>query len=83
MSLDGYYSAVIGGLGVQREDAQRAETNQKTLLNQIDNMRQSVCGVSLDEEMSKMIQYQKGYNAAARMLTTMNDMLDTLLNATR
>lgn len=82
MSLDSYYSSVIGALGVQREDAIRAETNQQTLCDQINNQREAVSGVSLDEEMTNMIKFQKGYNAAARMMTTMDEMLDKLINST-
>ncbi len=81
-SLDGYYSSVIGALGVQSQNAQRLTENQQTLVDQIKNWRESTAGVNMDEEMSNMIRFQKGYNAAARILTTMDQMLDTLINNT-
>jgi flagellar hook-associated protein 1 len=50
------------------------------VLTSISNQRQSVMGVSLDEESINMIQYQKSYSAAARLMTTLDDALDTLIN---
>lgn len=81
-SLDSYYSSLIGALGVQSQDAQRQTDNEKTLIAQITNWRESTSGVNMDEEMTNMVKFQKGYNAAARVLTTMDEMLDKLINST-
>ena len=81
-SLNSYYSATVGTLGIQSASASRVVDNQKTLVSQIENWRQSTCGVNMDEEMSDMIRFQKGYNAAARMITTMDEMYDKLINST-
>jgi flagellar hook-associated protein 1 FlgK len=81
-SLDTYYSSVIGELGVQSQSAQKITKNQATLIGQIKNWRESVSGVSVDEEMTNMIRFQKGYSAAARMITTMDEMFDTLIKST-
>ncbi|HWR45789.1 flagellar hook-associated protein FlgK [Sporomusa sp.] len=81
-SLDTFYSSFIGALGVQTQNAKRLTDNQETLVKQITNWRESVSGVNIDEEMSNMIRFQKGYNAAARILTTMDEMLDKLINGT-
>ncbi len=81
-SLDSFYSSVIGALGIQGQSASRLVANQKTLVAQIESWRQSVSGVNMDEEMSNMIRFQKGYNAAARMITTMDEMFDKLINNT-
>lgn len=82
VSLDAFYSSLIAGVGVQSQNAQRLTENQQTLVDQISNWRQSVSGVNMDEEMTNMIRFQKGYNAAARVLTTMDEMLDKLINGT-
>ena len=82
MSLDGYYTSLIGALGVQSQNAQNTADNQQTLVDQIVNWRESISGVNMDEEMTYMIKFQKGYNAAARVLTTMDEMLDKLINST-
>jgi len=81
-SLDAYYSSMIGALGVQSQDAQRTNTNQQSVVDQLTNTRQSTSGVNMDEEMTNMIKCQKGYNAAARVLTAMDEMLDKLINST-
>lgn len=82
VSLDSFYSSLIAGVGVKTQNAQRLADNQQTLVDQISNWRQSVSGVNMDEEMTNMIRFQKGYNAAARVLTTMDEMLDKLINGT-
>ena len=81
-SLNSFYSGVIGTLGIRSQGAARLVENQQTLVSQIENWRQSVSGVNMDEEMSDMIRFQKGYNAAARMITTMDEMFDKLINST-
>lgn len=82
VSLDSFYSSLIAAVGVQSQNAQRLTENQQTLVDQVSNWRQSVSGVNMDEEMTNMIRFQKGYNAAARVLTTMDEMLDKLINGT-
>lgn len=75
-----YMRAMIGQLGAQGQTAERQVQNQEALLNQIENMRQSVSGVSLDEEMSNMIKFQQSYSAAARCVNTIDQLLDTVIN---
>lgn len=75
-----YYQNVIGQLGVDSQQAQNMQNNTQTLVNQVDNQRQSVSGVSLDEEMTNMIRFQQAYNAAARVVTTMDAVLDKVIN---
>lgn len=82
ISLDAFYSSLIGTLGVQSQDALRQNTNQQTVIDQLTNLRASTSGVNMDEEMTDMIKFQKGYNAAARVLTAMDEMLDKLINGT-
>lgn len=79
-TIDDFYRSLIGQLGVQSQDAQRQVINQDALLAQIDERRQSVSGVSLDEEMSNLIKFQHAYNAAARSMTTYDEMLDRIIN---
>ena len=49
-------------------------------MTQLDSKREEISGVSLDEEMTNLIKFQQAYNAAARIVTTVNDMLDTIIN---
>ncbi len=53
---------------------------EQLALEQADNERQTVIGVSSDEELEHMIMYQNAYNAASRYINVINSMLDTLLN---
>ena len=55
---------------------------QLPVLASADTRRQSVSGVSIDEEMANMIRFQRGYQASARTMSTLDDMLDTLINRT-
>ena len=81
-SLDGYYSNLIATLGTLSQNAQTQATNQDSLVSQTKTMRDAVSGVNLDEELTAMIKYQKGYNGCARMLTAMDELLDKLINGT-
>jgi flagellar hook-associated protein 1 FlgK len=79
-TIDDYYRSVIGQLGVQSQDAKRQVTNQDAILAQVDSRRQSVSGVSLDEEMTDLIKFQHAYNAAARVMTMVDELLDKVIN---
>ncbi|MDR9749537.1 flagellar hook-associated protein FlgK [Paenibacillus taichungensis] len=81
-TIDSLYSSLVGQLGVQGQEASRQTENASLLLQQVDSRRQSVSGVSLDEEMSDMIKFQHAYNASARFMTTFDEMLDKLINST-
>jgi len=80
--LDSTYREMITALGVQASVATRNVGIQAVITSQVDTSRESVSGVSLDEEMTSMLAYQHGYSAAARMVTTIDEMLDQLINRT-
>jgi len=79
-TIDAYFRSVVGQLGVQAAEATRMQTNQQVIVDQVDSRRQSVSGVSLDEEMSNLIKFQHAYNAAARNMTMIDEMLDRVIN---
>lgn len=79
-TVDDFFRSIVGQLGVQAQEASRQLDNQKALVDQVDSRRQSVSGVSLDEEMSDMIKFQHAYAAAARVMTTFDEMLDKVIN---
>jgi len=74
-----FYTALIGRVGSQGEEVKDRLENQGTLLKNLENMRQSVSGINLDEEMSNMVAFQHGYNASARVISTMDKMLETII----
>ncbi|MCS7242478.1 MAG: flagellar hook-associated protein FlgK [Candidatus Caldatribacterium sp.] len=79
-SPDDYYRGIISRLGVEREEAQRIAKNQDVLVQQLENRRESVSGVSLDEEMTNLIRYQYAYQAASILVRTIDEMLDTVVH---
>lgn len=78
--IDDYFGAIVGQIGIQSQEATRQLKNQDAMNAQIDNSRQSVSGVSLDEEMSNLIKFQHAYSAAARFMTTIDETLDKIIN---
>jgi flagellar hook-associated protein 1 len=79
-TFNSYYEGVIGEMGVYAQEAVRMQNNSEELRQSVEQQRQSVSGVSLDEEMTNMIQFQHAYNASARMITTIDEMLDRIIN---
>lgn len=79
-SSDDFVKSLVSNLGVDAQEALRMSKNQKKLIVEVENKRQSIMGVSFDEEVSEMIKFQHAYNANARMLTTMDEILDVLIN---
>jgi flagellar hook-associated protein 1 FlgK len=80
---DASYRKMIVSLGVQAQTATSRLTAQNVISSQVDASRESVSGVSIDEEMSNLLQYQHAYAAAGKLVSTINDMLDTLMNMVR
>lgn len=81
-TVSGFFTSIVGQLGVQAQDATRKVENATTLTTQVETSRQSVSGVSLDEEMSNLIKFQHAYSAASRFMTTFDQLLDKLINST-
>ncbi len=79
---DQSYNAFVSGIGSDVQAGQSTQQNAQSLLTAINNQRQGVSGVSLDEEMTNLITYQRAYQASARMMTTIDGALDTLINHT-
>jgi flagellar hook-associated protein 1 FlgK len=79
---DAGYQAMIGQLGVASAASTRRNDIQTNVTEQADADRQSTSGVNLDEEMTNLLTYQRGYEAASRVLTTVDSMLDQLINRT-
>lgn len=79
-TVNDFFRSMIGQLGIQTQEAERQSDNFKIVVDQVDARRQSVSGVSLDEEMSNMIKFQHAYNAAARYMTTIDQILDRIIN---
>jgi flagellar hook-associated protein 1 FlgK len=81
-TVDDYFRSVVGQLGVQTQEAERQSKNAQELTEQVELNRQSVSGVSLDEEMSDLIKFQHAYSAASRFMTAFDELLNKLINGT-
>jgi flagellar hook-associated protein 1 FlgK len=79
---DRAYQAMIGTLGVASQGSARRAEIQAVVTEQVDAAREGEAGVNLDEEMTNLLTYQRGYEAASRVLTTIDSMLDQLINRT-
>lgn len=80
VSVQTYFEGVIGQLGVDGQQATRLTYNAATLQQAVQERRDSVSSVSLDEEMTNMITFQQAYNANARMISVVDEMLDKIIN---
>ena len=79
-TLDGFYQQMVARIGVDTDQASRMTQVQQGVLDAAQARRDGVSGVNLDEEMSDMVRFQKSYNAAARMITTLDEMLETIIS---
>lgn len=75
-----FMKSLVATLGIDSQQARNYSMNQKAVVNQIINRRLSNSGVSMDEEMANLVKFQHAYNAAAKMIQTMNEVYDTLIN---
>ena len=81
-SLQEYYNKSMTDLGVNSSQMNNKVLSQEDIVEQVRQWRTSVSGVNWDEELTNMIMFQQGYSACSRCLTTMDEMLDRLINST-
>jgi len=75
-----FFASTMSRLGVDSQRSDMMATNQKLLVDHLTRQRDSVSGVSLDEETIHLIEYQRAYQAAARVVNVVDEMLDRLIN---
>jgi flagellar hook-associated protein 1 FlgK len=75
-----YYSNIVFGVGNDVSNGSAELTSTQLVLNQLQDQRGSISGVNLNEEAANMVQYQNAYTAAAKVVTTVNDMLYIVIN---
>ena len=80
--VDPAYHAFVAKVGSDVRESIRQEGNAQVLTDAVENRRQSVSGVSMDEEMSNLVRFQRSYQASSRAMSTMDEMLDVLINRT-
>lgn len=83
VTLDQLSSRLLGGAGTEAARAQTTRAEAGARYDDAANRRDSFAGVNIDEELAQMVVFQNSYSAAARVITTANDMYDTLINMVR
>jgi flagellar hook-associated protein 1 FlgK len=78
-----FFSQIAASAGRESASAQANSQTQQQAADQARALRDRISGVSLDEQATLLMQFQRGYQAAARLITTLNAMLDDTLNLIR
>ncbi|MBN2625434.1 MAG: flagellar hook-associated protein FlgK [Spirochaetales bacterium] len=79
-SFDDYFSETVAKIGLKGEQAELTSETENLAWKELKDMQQSISGVNLDEEFADLIKFQHGFNAVSRYITTVDDMLDTIIN---
>lgn len=79
-TFDSYFAERVAGIGLKGEEAARSLETVNLVMKELTDMRESLSGVNIDEELTQMITYQHGYAAIARFVTTFDEMLDIIIN---
>jgi len=82
-TLQGFYSRLTGDIGAQSATARRNATVETAIRTQLSNLREETSGVSLDEEMSNIIKFQRAFEASSRIITMADELAQTILGMLR
>lgn len=79
-SFDDYFASTTAEIALKGEAAGRSMESYELIMKDLTDLQQSISGVNMDEEMAEMIKFQHGYNAAAKFISQIDQMLDTIIN---
>ncbi len=79
-TFEDHYNALVGKVGGDLLSADAYYSHQSAMVLQLENRRESISGVSLDEEMINLVKFQTAYDAAAKLITTADELMQTVLN---
>jgi flagellar hook-associated protein 1 FlgK len=79
-TLDDYFALTVTNVGLKAEQAGNQVKTQSAIMGDLRTLRASISGVNVDEELADLIKFQHGYNAAAKFLSIMDELLDTVIN---
>lgn len=83
LTFNDYWDGLISQVGLDVKMSKTVVSQDEAFTNQLDSLRESNSGVSLDEELTNMVKYQRSYQASAKLITTATEMLDTLMGIIR
>ena len=79
-TFDDYFANSVTNVGLKGEQAETNYLSQNTVMNDLRALRDSISGVNIDEELADIIKFQHGYNAAAKFVSVIDEMIDTVIN---
>jgi len=79
-TFDDFFADTVTNIGLKGEQAERSLETHVSILKELSEMRDAISGVNIDEELADIIKFQHGYNAAAKFISTQDEMLDTIIN---
>ena len=79
-TFDDYFAERVTSVGLKGEQAQNQLATQNKIMGDLRDLRDSISGVNIDEELADIIKFQHGYNVAAKFITVQDELLDTLIN---
>jgi len=82
-TLKSTYESMVNGVAVEASNARNTAVGARTVRETLETQREALSGVSLDEEALNLMKFQRAYQGAARLISTVNEMMDTLMAITR
>jgi len=79
-TFDDYFADSVTNVGLKGEQAETNLLSQAAIMDDLRNMRESISGVNIDEELAEIMKFQHGYNAAAKFITVWDSLIDTIIN---
>ncbi|HUT43296.1 MAG TPA: flagellar basal body rod C-terminal domain-containing protein, partial [Desulfobacterales bacterium] len=79
-TYDDFYNSLVSDVGIAVQSAQMNYDHQTAMFSSLDNYRESISGVSLDEEMVNLVKFQHAYDAAAKLISAVDEMMNTVMN---
>lgn len=79
-TFDNYFADTVAAVGLKGEQAEIALRTQTQIMKDLRDLRESLSGVNIDEELANMIKFQHGYSAVARFVSEFTKMIDTIIN---
>jgi flagellar hook-associated protein 1 FlgK len=81
MTIENYLHSFLGSIGIQSQSIQMERQNKEQMVQQLKETRDNLSAVSLDEEMTDLIKYQHAFTAAAKLITSADQMMQALLDS--
>ena len=79
-TFDDYFADTVTNVGLKGEQAEMNLLSQNAIMEDLHNLRDSISGVNIDEELAEVMKFQHGYNAAAKFITVWDSLVDTIIN---